>query len=316
MWRVIGVAAVVLVVVAAVTDVLLKPLSDFWSQHSMLTNLVASGVFTAVTVTVIERWLKNQEQRQRDAREEEERQRLEGREREEQRRLAVVRSVAYNAVARGPIAQRRIMWFLLHGGELRFVPEFRISDEHMHELCRILARLDLTETSEHDVMDEVTDRPCSAARFDVLAQDRHWRRLVHEVLLDVVHTFRALVARWSALLPVAHRPGRRRRARRAPPRTPPHDLTHQTQSLMVIHTLRGKAQSAFALPTRRWRRRCSGAGDASRLPPPRQDSNLREHRSVHPTWHCTNPNLQVDGLPFAVSRIHSKLRRDGYRRPG
>lgn len=70
----------------------------------------------------------------------------------------------------------------------------------MHELRRILARLDLTETSEHDVMDEVTDRPCSAARFDVLAQDRHWRRLVHEVLLDVVHTFRALVARWSALL--------------------------------------------------------------------------------------------------------------------
>ena len=46
----------------------------------------------------------------------------------------------------------------------------------------------------------MTDRPCSAARFDVLAQDCHWRRLVHEVLLDVVHAFRALVARWSALL--------------------------------------------------------------------------------------------------------------------
>jgi hypothetical protein len=37
--------------------------------------------------------------------------------------------------------QRRIMWFLVHGGELRFVPEFRISDDHMHELHRILARL-------------------------------------------------------------------------------------------------------------------------------------------------------------------------------
>jgi hypothetical protein len=51
-------------------------------------------------------------------------------------------------------------------------------------------------------MDDVTDRPCSAAQFDVLAQDRHWRRLVHEVLLDVVHAFRALVARWSALLAI------------------------------------------------------------------------------------------------------------------
>jgi hypothetical protein len=92
------------------------------------------------------------------------------------------------------------MWFLVHGGELRPVPEFRISDEQVHELRMILARLDLPETSEHDVMDHVTGRPCSSAQFDVLAQDQHWRRLVHEVLLDVVHGFRVLVARWSALL--------------------------------------------------------------------------------------------------------------------
>ena len=45
-----------------------------------------------------------------------------------------------------------------------------------------------------------------------------------------------------ARLPLAHRRRRRRRAGRAPPRTPPHDLTHQTQSLTVIHTLRGKAR--------------------------------------------------------------------------
>lgn len=34
--------------------------------------------------------------------------------------------------------------------------------------------------------------------------------------------------------------------------------------------------------------------------------------SVHPAWHCVNLNLQVDGLPFAVSTPHAKTRRDGY----
>jgi hypothetical protein len=35
--------------------------------------------------------------------------------------------------------------------------------------------------------------------------------------------------------------------------------------------------------------------------------------AVHPTWHYTNPNLQVDGIPFAVGPMHAKFRRDGYR---
>ena len=36
-----------------------------------------------------------------------------------QRRLATVRAAAYNAVARGLIAQRRIMWFLVDGAAAR-----------------------------------------------------------------------------------------------------------------------------------------------------------------------------------------------------
>lgn len=31
-----------------------------------------------------------------------------------------------------------------------------------------------------------------------------------------------------------------------------------------------------------------------------------------PTWRYANLNLQVDGLPLAVSAAHAKLRRDGY----
>lgn len=33
---------------------------------------------------------------------------------------------------------------------------------------------------------------------------------------------------------------------------------------------------------------------------------------VHPTWHFTNLNLQVEGVSFAVDAAHSKRRRTGY----
>jgi hypothetical protein len=181
--------AVVLLLVVLLTDWLSTTVSGFWSSHAMLTNLVSSGVFAFLTVAVIDWWLKKQQERQSEQRQHEER-----------RRLMIVRSVAYNAVARGPIAQRRIMWFLVCGGELRFVPEFRLADHHLQELGEILTRLDLPETSEHIVMDGRADRPGMSARFALLAQDQQWRTLVHDVLLDVVHQFRVLVARWSALL--------------------------------------------------------------------------------------------------------------------
>ena len=35
-------------------------------------------------------------------------------------------------------------------------------------------------------------------------------------------------------------------------------------------------------------------------------------KSVHPTWHCANPNVQVTGLRVAVASTHAKLRRSGY----
>ncbi|MGH3777029.1 MAG: hypothetical protein ACRDRR_15090 [Pseudonocardiaceae bacterium] len=177
------------VVGVAVTDWPLGSLSTFWSEHAMLTNLVSSAVFAVITVTIIEWWLRSQEERHNDARR-----------REEERRLTIVRLVAYNAVARAPIAQRRIMWFLVHGGELRPVPEFEISGQHVRELRATLARLGLSETSEHRVMLHGEERPSLSGRFRALAQDEQWRRLVHVVLLDVVHSFRLLVARWSALL--------------------------------------------------------------------------------------------------------------------
>lgn len=177
------------VVGVALTDWPLESLSIFWSEHAMLTNLVSSAVFAVITVTIIERWLRSQEARHNDARR-----------REEERRLSIVRLVAYNAVARAPIAQRRIMWLLVHDGELQPVPEFEISGQHVRELRAILGRLELSETSEHRVMLHGEKRPSLSGRFQTLAQDEQWRRLVHVTLLDVVHSFRLLVARWSALL--------------------------------------------------------------------------------------------------------------------
>src|SRR3954451_2610185 len=146
-----------LVVGLALTDGPPASLATFWSQHAMLTNLVSSAAFTALTVTVIETWLRRQEARREAATS-----------LAEQRRLTVVRSAAYNAVARAPIAQRRIMWFLVHGGELRRVPEFEISEEHVRELRTMLARLELPETSEHSVMLEGLARPRFSSRFPVL----------------------------------------------------------------------------------------------------------------------------------------------------
>lgn len=189
-WRgLIAGASLVAVVAVALVDWLLPSSSAFWSAHAMLTNLVSSALFAVITVTIIESWLRRQEHRQEDARR-----------RAEEQRLAIVRSAAYNAVARGPIAQRRIMWFLVHGGVLRRVPEFEISPRLVHELRAVLARLGLSETTEQDVMDEVLPRPAFVERFPVLAQDEQWRRVVHDVLLDAVHAFRVLVARWSGLL--------------------------------------------------------------------------------------------------------------------
>jgi hypothetical protein len=177
------------VLAVALSDWPLSMLSGFWSEHAMLTNLVSSAVFAGFTIAVIERWLHTQEQRQAELRR-----------RAAQQRLTVVRSAAYNAVARGPIAQRRIMWFLVHGGEFRRVPEFGLSDGHRQELRAILARLELAETSEHEVMRQVVPRPDLMPRLALLVADERWRRLVHDVLLDVVHNFRVLLARWSALL--------------------------------------------------------------------------------------------------------------------
>ena len=71
----------------------------------MLTDLVSSAAFTVLTVTVIEAWVHRQQERRTAAVR-----------RAEQQRLTVVRSAAYNAVARAPIAQRRIMWFLVQLG--------------------------------------------------------------------------------------------------------------------------------------------------------------------------------------------------------
>jgi hypothetical protein len=111
-----------------------------------------------------------------------------------------VRSAAYNAVARAPIAQRRIMWFLAHGGELRPVPEFEVPETHAGRRRAILTRHELAETSEDDVMHGPVPAPDFAGHFPTPAQDEQWRQLVHDVLLDAVHAFRVLVARWSSLL--------------------------------------------------------------------------------------------------------------------
>ena len=128
-----------------------------WSQHAMLTNLVSSAAFTVVTVTVMEAVgapPAGAAHRRRAA--------------GGAAALTVVRSAAYNAVARAPIAQRRIMWFLVHGGELRRLPEFEISETHAGRLRAVLARHGLAEVSEDDVMRGGVPRPGLVDRFSTI----------------------------------------------------------------------------------------------------------------------------------------------------
>ena len=73
---VIALLSVGAVAAVALTDWPLTTLSGIWSDHAMLTNLVSSAMFAGFTITVIERWLRRQEERQDGSQRRAEQQRL------------------------------------------------------------------------------------------------------------------------------------------------------------------------------------------------------------------------------------------------
>jgi len=172
-------ASLLLIIVVALSDVLLGDVSAFWSRHNMLTNLISSLAFALLTITVIDYLL----------------------ERGRAARRQVVTLVAYNAIARAPIGQRRVMWQLVCGGEYVITDvDFPLSDQTRERLGRLLRQAGLDPVDEDAVINDESPTPDQTARISVLADNREWLALAYTVLSGCLHTVRLVIARWSPLL--------------------------------------------------------------------------------------------------------------------
>jgi hypothetical protein len=174
------VSAALLLVSLALTDWQADGIRRFWAEHAMLTNLLSSAVFVVVGFTFVDRWLK----------------------RREARRLRLVIAVAFASVGRFLLAYRRVMWFLLYGGEFLGDPDFRVTDAQVAALRKILFRHGLSEVDEHVAVQD--DEACSASRMQdrlqVLAGDLEWVRLAYDLLRDTFFRSRIVLSRWASLL--------------------------------------------------------------------------------------------------------------------
>ncbi|MFK4101678.1 hypothetical protein ACI2L1_16665 [Streptomyces sp. NPDC019531] len=135
-------------------------------------------LFLALGATLIEEWIA----------------------RRDEARLRLVILVACGALARAPLAQRRVMWFALNGGHLIEDADFRLNPDLADRMKTILARHALPEIKENDVIHEVVRPPGTASRISVLAADPEWARTAYDLLRGCSHGFRVITARWAPLL--------------------------------------------------------------------------------------------------------------------
>lgn len=144
----------------------------------MLTNLVASTIFVVIGLTIVQYWITR-----RDA-----------------RKLSVTVEVAYNSIARAPLGQRRMMWFLLHGGELVEDLDFKLSVEQVNTVKEIIDGHKLDQVSEGRVRNALVEAPPLYERLSTLAADPKWVQLAYDALRSTVAGFRVIIARWAGLL--------------------------------------------------------------------------------------------------------------------
>ncbi|MFD3620653.1 hypothetical protein ACFWWT_36565 [Streptomyces sp. NPDC058676] len=168
---------VVVIVGLTVTDWPQGSLRSFWNQHAFLAGSLSSVLFLALGATLVEEWIA----------------------RRDEARLRLVILVACGALARAPLAQRRVMWFALNGGHFIEDADFRFDGESADRIRAILARHDLAEVTENDAINEVVVPP-TASRISVLAADPEWAGAAYELLRGCSHGFRAITARWAPLL--------------------------------------------------------------------------------------------------------------------
>ncbi|WP_345601358.1 hypothetical protein, partial [Streptomyces coacervatus] len=93
-------------------------LRSFWNQHAFLAGSLSSVLFLALGATLVEEWIA----------------------RRDEARLRLVILVACGALARAPLAQRRVMWFALNGGHFLEDADFRLDRESADRIRAILTR--------------------------------------------------------------------------------------------------------------------------------------------------------------------------------
>lgn len=174
----LGVTAGIFLLFLVITDWPLGLLSEFWAEHSMLTNVVSSMLFLLMGATIVEAWLS----------------------REDSRRFQVIQAAAFSSLSNAPITQRRALWFLVNGGHIQGNADFRITPDEAARLERIYQRHGLRAASEEDVRLGRMPIPDDVQRLRELATDREWLELAYEIILRSLYNSRLIIARWAHLL--------------------------------------------------------------------------------------------------------------------
>jgi hypothetical protein len=170
----------VLVVLGSVFLVLLDwPLGyagHFYAAHAILAGLISSAIPVGIGATVIKAYI----------------------DRQDKIRWNAASQVAYNSLSRAPLAQRRIMWFLLCGGTYVSDRDFPLERSTLTDVGEILDRFELSQLSEEEAF--IDGRPDFESRLDLLVRDRDWQMVAYAALRDTSHGFRVIIARWAPLL--------------------------------------------------------------------------------------------------------------------
>lgn len=89
----------------------------------------------------------------------------------------------------------------MNGGQFIGDADFGIDAESMRRVRDVLARHDLAEVKENDVINRAAAMPPGAAsRISVLAADPEWAETTYDLLRGCSHGFRVIMARWAPLL--------------------------------------------------------------------------------------------------------------------
>lgn len=171
-----GLVAVILALTA--TDWPGGELRTFWNQHPFLTGSLSSVLFLLLGATLVQDWVA----------------------RREESRLRLIILVACGSLARAPLAQRRMMWFLVNGGSFVEDRDFSADPTLSAQIKRALARNDLPEIAEYSVLNDAAGAPSREQRLEILAKDPDWLIAAYSLLRGLSHDFRAVMARWAPLL--------------------------------------------------------------------------------------------------------------------